>query len=106
MKLTNEYFEAFYSQVILIFWVAVPAIIGLCFFIFFCRVTNAIKKFKNSVKDSKWQVKWGYRWNGTPYIKDQGWGTKYSKLSKLEYFTKLNEERKNQDGKAKQVCKD
>jgi hypothetical protein len=49
----------------------------------------AHKKF---VDDRKWQVKWGYTITGKPYIKDQGWGTSYSKLSKEEYFNQLREQ--------------
>jgi len=96
--MSDTYFEIFYSSIILIFWLVIPFFIIIGFFIYFNRLTNRHINLKKDIKDTKWQVKWGYRRDGSSYIKDEGWGTNYSKLSKLEYFTKLNQER-NKNGK-------
>jgi len=88
--MSDQYYEIFYFRIIVIFWVIVPAIIGIFLFFYFNRLTNAYLSHKRESKKATWCVKWGYRWNGTPYIKDEGWGPDYSKLSKEEYFNNLS----------------
>jgi len=43
-----------------------------------------------------YNVKWGYKWYGKPYIKKQGYGINYSQLSKEEYFNELVAKRENE----------
>lgn len=49
-----------------------------------------------ALDERKYHVKWKKRWNGAPYIADEGWGLKYSKLSEDEYFEKLYSEKRNE----------
>lgn len=104
--MTDSGNEIFYLLILIIFWIIVPAIINTGFFVFFCRLSRTDMYHKKIIEDTKWQVKWGHRWDGTPYKIDEGWGTGYSKLSELDYFTKLNKEREMRNGKSKQIFKD
>lgn len=90
-------YESFYLWVLVFGWVVLPSIIGIGFFIFFCRITNASKKHKDFINDRKYKIKWKHKWNGEPYISDQGWGNNYSKLSEDEYFIRLNARRKEEE---------
>ena len=94
-----HFYELFYFWVIIIGWIVIPAIIGIGLFIFFVRITNAHKKHKDFINDRKFRIKLGYRWNGTPYQKDAGWGTKFDKRSEDEYFVELNKKRKADEAK-------
>ena len=89
--MSDQYYETFYFWVIIIFWVIVPAIMGVGVFLYFSRLSNSYMAHKKFVDDRKWQVKWGYTITGKPYKKDEGWGTSYSKLSKDEYLKQLEE---------------
>jgi len=96
------FYETFYLWVLVIGWVIIPAIIGIGFFVFFARKCNAYKKHKDFVSDRKWKIVWGYRWNGTPFQKDSGWGNSCSKLDEDEYFIRLNA-REKEGSKAKKA---
>ena len=98
--------ETFYLWVIILGWAIIPVIVGMGFFVFFARMTNAYKKHKDFANDRKKKIKWGYRWNGTPYQKDSGWGNDCSKLDEDEYFIRLNAlGRKEEEGTAKKASK-
>lgn len=92
-----HFYEIYYSWVLIIGWIIIPTIIGIGFFIFFARITNAYKKHKDFISDRKKKIEWGYRWDGTPYIKNQGWGNNHSKLDEDEYFIRLNARRKEKE---------
>ena len=81
--------EYSYGTILLIFWVIVPAIISVFFFIYFARVSNTILHHKRSLDERKYHVKYGHTWTGKPYVKDFGYGTSFSKLSKDDYFKQL-----------------
>ena len=95
--MSYHFYETVYFWVIILGWVIIPAVIAVGLIIFFTRATNAYKKHKDFVDDRKRKIKWGYRWNGTPYIKDSGWGNGCSKLSEDEYFIRLNAQRKKSE---------
>ena len=101
--MSDQYYETFYLLIFLIFWLIIPTIFGVWFTIHLHGLSKIQQRGQKFLNDRKWQVKWGVRWYGTPYIKDEGWGTSYSKLSKEDYFSKLNEERASQDGTLKQI---
>lgn len=91
--MTDRYYEIVFSLVFLIFWVIVPAIIGICLIVFFARLSKAHEHYKKISDDRKWNIKWKHTWSGKPYIADSGWGTKYSKKSELDYFNELNKKK-------------
>ena len=94
--MSDVYYETFYWNIILIFWIIIPAIFGVVMFLYFCRLSNAYKAHEKFVEDRKYQIEWGYTLTGKPFVKKQGWGTNYSPLSKEQYFAELLNKRKNE----------
>ena len=85
-----------YLWVLLTFWIIVPFAVNLVWFIFFVKQTRKYKYFDEMSENINYNVKWGYKWYGKPYIKKQGYGINYSQLSKEEYFNELVAKRENE----------
>ena len=87
--MTDAGYEYFYKWVLILGWVIIPTVVNVVFFAFFARASREGLAHQKALDDNKYQIDWGRRWDGTPYIKNEGWGLKYSKLSKDEYFKEL-----------------
>lgn len=82
-----------FGRIFLIFWAIIPAVFSFVVFLILHRHSNKIRHHEKNLDEEKYHIKWGYRWNGKPYIKKQGYGKNYSKLSKDEYLLNLTDKK-------------
>ena len=96
--LSDAYYEAFFGWIIVIFFIIIPAIIGIVVAVHLNRLTKIAVHCTKEVEKGKWNIKWGFK-HGKPYIKDQGWGPNYDKRSEVDYFSSLYDESKKENDK-------